>query len=334
MKSIQIAICHRDSVYAKALAEGLAARWRKAEVQAVDPDCPDLLAGADLILCSDRDSAMGYGPRGVHLYDDPEDAAEGCPAIHRFQPLRKIVGQMKSLAGGTEEWGKALADPSDTIFWGFTSGAGGSGTTSLAVAAGRVLCRLQGSKALLLSFSRFSGGDRDYGFEPGGLSAAQYLYRVATEGTLPDGLLQNCVQKDAYDLCRLGVSGTENPLCFAAEEDLYRLLRHAASCGGFAHILLDIPSGIPCWKSLMRLCERQIVNFGCRPHRFPSSEALEDTLKGLCESDGIDPRHRIFSFRPMEDPDSFPQYAWGGDVDIHGQFGAEVRALVDRTEKL
>jgi hypothetical protein len=225
----------------------------------------------------------------------------------------------------------ASGDPADAVFWGFTSGVGGSGTTSLAVAAGRILSRLLETQVLLASFDRFAS-ESDFRFEPGSLSVGQCLYRITGEDPIPGNMFPGCLQKDAYDLRRLGGAGEENPLCFAGEEDLYRLFRHIASCGSFRHVLLDIPSGISSWKSLMRMCERQIVNFGWRACRHGPSAALEDALRELSEGDGIDPERRIFPFRPLEDPDSFLRDPGGIDVDIHGQFGSEVRSLVDRME--
>jgi len=330
MEPIHIAISHRDPVYAKAFAEELADRWRRAAVRVANSEGADSPADTEYVIFDSGQLADRYGKRGIHLYDDPEDAKAGYPAISRFQPMRTIVAEIREYCIGTGREPYRCGAFSDTLFWGFTSGIGGSGTSSLAVATARVLGRLFGEKVLLIGFDRFAGSE--YHFLPGSASVNRMLYRAACGEVLSPDVLENCLEKDAYDVRRVGIPDRENALCFAAEQELYKLFSHIASDGGFDHVLLDIPSGISCWKNLMRLCERQIVNFGFRPNRFRPSERLREVLRECCEADGADPDVRIASFYPMEDQDSFRSDPRGNDVDIHGQFGAEVRGLVERME--
>lgn len=332
MKPIQIAVCHKDQVYAKALAEALSARWRRAGICVREPDSEVPLSGMDHILCGSSADALRYGDKGIHLYDDSEDVDPDRLAIHRFQPIERITAQLRSLCDPVSGALPIAEEVSETIFWGLTSGVGGSGTSSLAIATGRILSRLHGMKVLLIGFGRFICNGSDFHTQPDSRSVGQFLYRVSAGECLSVDLLQACCRKDAFDLTLLCGPDKENPLCFADEEDLYQLMRHIARYGGFQRVLLDVPAEISCWKNLMRLCERQIVNFGCQMHRFGPSEIQADILRDRCLADGADPDARIYTFHPLEDQDSFLPDQQGSDVNIHGQFGAEVRELVDRME--
>ncbi|HCU08171.1 MAG TPA: hypothetical protein DF480_04280 [Clostridiales bacterium] len=332
MKPIRIAVCHKDQVYAKALTEALSARWHRASICMTEPDSDDPLSGMDRILCGSAAHVMRYGSRGIHLYDDPEDMESDQLSIHRFQPIERITAQLRNLCDHASGVLPVAEDVSETIFWGFTSGVGGSGTSSLAISTGRILSRLHGMEVLLIGFGRFICNGGDFHSRSDGRSMGQYLYRISGGEGLSASLLQACCRKDAFDLTLLGGPDRENPLCFAEEEDVYQLMRHIARYGGFQRVLLDVPAEISCWKNVMRLCERQIVNFGCQKHRFGPSEIQAEILRERCLDDGADPDVRIYTFHPLEDQDSFLPDQQGSDVDIHGQFGAEVRALVDRME--
>jgi len=332
MKSLQIGICHRDQSYAEALAEALSSRWKNVRIHITDPENQDPLAEMDYILCGSSADALRYGDRVIHLYDDPEDVDHDRLSIHRYQPIGRITAQLRNLCDPPSGALRVPGDAAKTIFWGFTSGVGGSGTSSLAQAAGRILSRLHGMEVLLVRFGRFVRNEGACRFDTNDPSLGQCLYRIVSGDIMRVKLSSEYCKRDPFELNLLGGPDRENPLCFAEEEDLYQLLHHIARHGDFQHVLLDVPAEIFCWKNLMRLCERQIVNFGCLPHRFAPSEVQEEVLRECCQADGSDPVFRIFPFRPMEDPDSFPPALQEDGADIHGQFGAEVRDLVDRME--
>jgi hypothetical protein len=362
MNSISIAIYHTDEVYARALARGISSRWKQAAISVVRLENRAEWEGCDIVLfdeayafkltadggpvCDppDRQSDGANGPAPIDISVSSQLKTDDAPAptcisiskqpvpndaeiasVYRFTPLPELIAKLKILAG----WGTghlpAEVDLSGVTFWGVTSGAGGSGTSSLAVVLGRSLARIRQQNVMLIEFGRFASdeGVPDIG------EGARFFYRVMADEPMVPGLFDVCTHTDSYGLKRFRRAGCENPLWAAGEDENFRLLRFVAQYAGCSHIVLDIPPSTRQSRTLMRVCEHQIVNYGWQHHRFAESAALERALRQVCERDGLDPERIIVSFQPMEDPYSFQ----GSEVDIHGQFGAEVRALVDRMER-
>jgi|GEM_PF-2093516 len=362
MKSISIAICHMDEVYARALARGMSSRWSRAAIAVVRPEnrteweCCDIvlfdetcdckliegggqvcdpfdrqsdganeLAPIDISVSSQLKADDATKPIYVSLSKQPVPNDAEITSVYRFSPLPELIAKLKALVGREDEQLPADVDLSGVTFWGVTSGAGGCGTSSLAIVLGRSLARLRQQNVMLIEFSRFApdGGVSDIG------EAARLFYRVMAGETAVSGLLDACTHTDSYGLKRFHRAGCENPLWTAGGDESFRFLKFIAQYAGCTHIVLDIPPSTRQSRTLMRVCEHQIVNYGWQHHRFEASAELEGVLRQVCERDGLDPERIVASFQPMEDPYSFQ----GSEVDIHGQFGAEVRALVDRMER-
>jgi len=192
MKSISIAICHMDEVYARALARGMSSRWSQAAIAVVRPENRAEWEGCDIVLfdeayafkltadggpvCDppDRQSDGANGPAPIDISVSSQLKTDDAPAptcisiskqpvpndaeiasVYRFTPLPELIAKLKILAG----WGTghlpAEVDLSGVTFWGVTSGAGGSGTSSLAIALGRSLARLRQQDVMLIEFGRF-----------------------------------------------------------------------------------------------------------------------------------------------------------------------------------
>lgn len=331
MKPIHITICHSDPVYARALAQGLASRWRQATFLVATPGAGDLPSTVDWILSDDPEDVPCPGAKIIQLYDDPEDLKDEQQGIHRYQPLCLIAAHLRDLCM-EKNAGKAPASSAgNTIFWGFTSGVGGSGTSSLAQAAGRILARLYRANVLLISFDGFTVCDSTPGTDER-TSLRELLYRIACGESVTTDLLQIHCRRDPYGLYRLSGTDRINPLCRTDPEELYRLMRQIAQSGAYQRVLLDVPPAIFFWKELMRMCEKKIVNFGFHDHRSAPSCLQQEVLRECCLEDGTEPDTGIYVFCSMEDPATFLPEHWSDGVDIHGQFGSEVRALVDRME--
>lgn len=343
MKSISIAICHMDEVYAQALARGISSRWKQAAISVVRPenriewersdivlfdetcDCK-LIEGGGLVCGPfDRQADDAPAPICISISRQPVPNDAEIASVYRFAPLPELIAKLKAFAGRGDGLLPAEVDLSGVTFWGVTSGAGGSGTSSLAIVLGRSLARIRQQNVMLIEFGRFAsdGGVSDIG------EAARFFYRVMAGEPAVSGLLDACTYTDSYGLKRFHRAGCENPLWTAGEDESFRLLKFIAKYAGCSHIVLDIPPSTRQSRTLMRVCEYQIVNYGWQHHRFEASTELEGVLRQVCERDGLDPERIVASFQPMEDPYSFQ----GSEVDIHGQFGAEVRALVDRMER-
>lgn len=329
----KLIILHRDGIYAKAFSEALTAYWKFASVIiALSPEGVEL-DGADYVLTDNRVLAMKLKERGIYLYDDESDVQDDVFSIARFQSMRSIVCQLiEHCAGGKHLNHASLKEVGDTSFIGITSGAGGSGTSSLAICMGRVLSRLYGKAVLYISFEAYKPLSYAFDFRPTGHSADILLYHLLSKSEDSALSLDDYFSEDSYSLKCISGMSKSNPFVHIEEDGVYQLLHCIACCGQFEIVILDVPCSFPHYKFLMRMCENQIVNFGFKKHCHIPSELSKEELGTICEYDIRAVKKRLFEFKPLEDRDSFILKGGRFDIDIHGQFGAEVRALVDSME--
>lgn len=196
----------------------------------------------------------------------------------------------------------------DSKVTGFTSGAGGTGTTSAAVCYGRILSRMEGRNVLYVSFDVMSSK-----CAPSLGSDREELYDFFF-GTEEDHIKAPVVQ-DEYGLKYLKLAPRINDLMLLEPDRLSFML--AGLSEEYDRIILDIPvRGIMSFF-LYGECGRLVMCYGWQPERYYASEDLKSYVEelGLAE---------ITDFRPMKDTDP---------SDIHGQFGAEVRALAESIEQ-
>lgn len=329
----KLVILHRDDVYAKDFSAALAmylnfgcvfiATSLEAAVQ-IDPD---------YIVTDNRLLALKFKEKGIHLYDDESDVQDEIFSIPRFQPIRSIASELiEHCAGDMHVKHLSLQEVGDTNFIGVTSGAGGTGTSALAICMGRVLSRLYGKRVLYVSFEPYKARFYAFSFRCAAHCADKLLYHLASKGehcTLP---LNDYLSEDAYGLKCIESGLKSSSFLNVDEEEVYQFLHYIARSGEFEFVILDVPCSFLHYKAIMQMCEKQIMNFGWKKHCYIPSALAKDELCALCDYSTNAVGKRLFEFKPFDDPDSFILTDDGFDIDIHGQFGAEVRALVDRME--
>ena len=331
----KVLISHSDSQYAQQLAQVLPQHWLGASVIVADSLSESELSSIDCVITDDVRLAEELKEKGMYLCDDCAEVQNGSSVIFRFQPINLIVSQlMRFCSAALENNAKYLSfrEAGDTNFIGITSGAGGTGVSSLAVCMGRILARLYEKSVLYVSFEAYKPLQYAFSFPEAAYSLDELLYRIVAHENSGRSILKNCLSKDSFDLQTIGHRGNISPLVNAEEEDVYQFLYFLASCGMFDVIVLDVPSSFAHYTSVMRMCERQVINFGCNVHRYIPSLLLKGELEDLCSYELKAVQEHIFEFKPLWDDVSFILAESGFDVDIHGQFGAEVRELVNSME--
>lgn len=194
-------------------------------------------------------------------------------------------------------------------FVAFTSGCGGIGTTSAALVLGRSLSRLCEKKVLFVSFDLISSKAGSFGME----TAALYdLY------SKPDGNFEELLKSDEYEMCFLSCNSYINPFCVGlkAAESFVLDASH-----NYDYVIIDVPCNSKEGLLFLSCCEDVIVNFGNGDSYVGRiCGAFADFLKILC------PESRISHLEYGYDEASFED----GRVDIHGEFGSEVRAFAEK----
>ena len=189
----------------------------------------------------------------------------------------------------------------------FTSGVGGAGTTTAAKAYGRILSRLSGFKTLYLSFDYLSckGGP----LRAGGSKA---LYEIIEDDAPLDAERQ--FARDGYGLYYMLSDSFSNPCSRLSQAQLTRLINRL--CGSFERIVADVPQACRRFIDLTECCDLAVVCTGWQEERFGPSMEIADFLHKFTGP--------VIVFSASFDEGSLD--------DIYGQFGAEVRGLVQKYE--
>lgn len=271
MEMRTIGIYHRDREYAEAMAERLCLKLKGVRIAA----------------------RTGPVPSEGEVY-----------IMDRYMSASKAAEDI-SAAFGTK---KHAGGEGNCLLRAFVSGAGGSGTTSAALAAGHIYTELYGFKTLYLSFDRLAAKS--------GLAAAGSLINVYNMVTGQEEAIQGSVfAKDSGGLFYMGTEGMVNPLGYLDGVMAIRFVERISE--RFERIVLDIPFNWDGALDLLDICDSVVVCFGWQQERWELSDALLGYFSDI--------RDGVFALRAR-----FDEY---GTDDIYGQFGSEVRALAQQIEE-
>ena len=201
-------------------------------------------------------------------------------------------------------------------FIAVSSACGGVGTSSLAVALGRVLTRLYERKVLYVSFDFLA----DKSMMQGGAGRRDFLeyYQktIQPNGSQSIDFIKDIVT-DFYGLDYFKCDEGINPLNF----NIDNLPEFIMSLNmNYDALILDVPCSNITGLKLFPVCEDIVVNYGIsRPHQKKYCDNFTDFLGR------VSPQSVLHRFSCGFDEFSFRD----GDVDIHGEFGAEVRKLAE-----
>ena len=183
---------------------------------------------------------------------------------------------------------------------GFTSAAGGCGTTAAAVSLGRSYAQIQGLRTLYVSFDTMSA---KYSNQEAG--ALEYIYSLAYGKEAGNARLN----ADDYGLWTISTEGLINPCSFLDAVGAASMFRKLSKL--FDRIVVDIPLDHASAFELFDLCDDLVICLGWQEDRQQYSTVLARHLENI----GL-PVH-VFA----------AEYDEFGTEDIYGQFGSEVRAL-------
>ena len=184
---------------------------------------------------------------------------------------------------------------------GFTSGTGGSGTTSTALMLARNYAELCGMEVAFLSLDLLSS-KACWQKGPSG----RKLFEMLLPGLEPDPL--KLFVKDGSGVARLPADGPRNPLTLADSGELLRIMEKLETC--FDKIIIDVPASCVQSPGILDACDSVVVCFGWQDKLYGPSEELYLMLSEVHGS-----VHRFFSFHDDEEP------------NLYGQLGSEVRRL-------
>ncbi len=205
-------------------------------------------------------------------------------------------------------------------FIGITSGCGGIGTSSLALALGRSLSRFFNKKVLLLSFDLLASKSPSAGCASGASRKDffNYYQKMISGAEETENSLSDFIVSDEYGLDHLKSDSGINVL-HTGFEHLEDVLKNFDPV--YAVVLLDVPCSQLKGLTMLPVCENIIMNYGiAKAYQYRYCDEYTEFLKLLC------PDAIINKFISHEDPESFAE----GELDIHGEFGSEVRALAEK----
>lgn len=213
---------------------------------------------------------------------------------------------------------KMRYETGDTKFYGFTSDVGGAGTSSAAVVFSRIASALWGKRILVVSFdgiSRKMAPVRNRGSYAKGLFVT--LRSDQTGKEIPEEYL--C--RDEFGVAYVTDAGFFNPLSELSAEDLYFCMNRIALSGQFDAVVLDYPFQSLRSVEISSLCEKIVVCCGRNCTGKTDRQTFRENFLKYAEE--MPEKPLLHFFNPDEDRESFAEDI----VDIHGQFGAEVREL-------
>jgi len=188
--------------------------------------------------------------------------------------------------------------------------------TALPGATGKVI---KNQNCMFVCFCSANGG---VGVSAASLTFARILSRIEEKkvfylNTTPIAFLP---EEDEFGVHSMVSSGM-NPVFDKSEHDMVQLLK--AKSEQFDVLVIDTSFSVCQFRTLFTYSDKTVIVFsperGCR-----KTEVLFDALQDISKNGGGE----VYDFRPSYDEGSFS----AGKIDIHGEFGSEVRELAKRLE--
>ena len=233
MEIIKVGIYHDDSVFARALAIGLARQSRTIHfVLMKDMDCDD---GLDLILSS-RES---QNPKAVQLVHSRElERRDSNPyRLYQYEDSRSLIDGLLFIYFKMTDRVLEYRGSCSCAMITFVSDAGGSGTTMIAISTAKMLNRLYGSRLLYLNLCP-ADDSKKYLKADSGAGFLKLLYYLDSGRDFP--IDRFIVKGEELDWINTGIVNT----CFSDLKPplMTRLLKKVDGMGRYDYLLIDIGS--------------------------------------------------------------------------------------------
>lgn len=197
----------------------------------------------DLVLWDGEEAEELYGDNIVLVAEQEamtiKDFSEKRFCIYKYSCARSLVSDLLEIYGALTGRKPAGISNVSARFFAFASWLGGTGCSTLAVAAGRELCRFYGKGVLYISLEEIeSTGNFIPGYS-GAKTMGQYLYHLFKEE--PDNpYLESYVLKDEYGLEAFAPTVGRNPLRDMSECEWNVFIDNVVKSGHYDIVILDV----------------------------------------------------------------------------------------------
>ena len=265
MNQIRLLILHTDVEYASALARALALRDRIYTItlasehklslagvleEAVKKEYDLILTDEEWKKCADRDNAENR-EKLMGLSETPLPGY-----IYKYGGLERISSELQIAFSEVTGRKRFFLHNKETKLIGFTSGAGGVGTSCIAIATGRELASLDKRDVLYLSFEETESTSIYFPLDQGRASISEYLYYLFSGGKeVTASFIDSFLISDMYGLCAFRPAKAINELTQLSCQQLIQFLDSICATGRFRYILVDFPARqSDCIMYLLKSC--------------------------------------------------------------------------------
>lgn len=269
MNQIRLLILHRDGEYASDLGRALALRDAIYAVtlasekklcfagvleEVVNKEYDIILIDEEWKMRADQEE-VNNRERLIGLSEAPFPEDEK-GYIYKYGGLERISSELQIAFSEVTGRGRISLHKNRTKLFGFTSGAGGVGTSCIAIATGRELASLDKRDALYLSFEQTESTSVYFPMDQGRASISEYLYYLfSKDKEVTASFIDSFLISDMYGLCAFRPSKALNELPQLSCDQLMQFLDSICATGRFRYILADFPAQTSdCILHLMKSC--------------------------------------------------------------------------------
>lgn len=255
MENIFIAIVTDDKEYGRSLSLGMLNVCRGFIIRIFSAEeFLNVNREYDLVLWDGDEVSRVYGGRIIYLAEKPSDVAKNIAekrfSIYKYSTAATIVAAVFEIYEALTGRHAVNLRKQDVRIFAFASCSGGTGCTTVTMAAAQEMCRFQGKKVLYLSFEELeSTGDymrRDAGIK----GAAVYLYELFNKDYTNHGSLTtstDCIPfldkyiiRDDFGVEAFAPGQGRNPLRGLNVGELTKFMASLIDSGRFDVILMDL----------------------------------------------------------------------------------------------
>ncbi len=265
--------------------------------------------------------------------------------IYKYGGLDRICSELQFFYAEISGKRRTCLPGNKTQIVGFVSGAGGVGTSSLAISAARELTSLDKRDALYLSFEEAESTPVYIPMDEGRAGISEYLYYLfAREKEATASFVDGFIISDMYGLCAFRPAKGPGELSGLPDELQDKFFDSLYESGRFRHIFIDFPARMPGGiEHLMKYCHKIFLIDDGQPlslwknHRFIesiSTEVFEEIEEHIIPvTNKWSPRDgevwedsRIFV---EYDEESFVKSDFQIEISLQRRFGLGVKKIAD-----
>lgn len=263
MENISLAIVTDDREYGRAL--GLAIlNTSNSFIITVSAKNEFIRCGkrTDLILWDGEEAREAYGGNIILISEKPSmtmvDLSNNRYSLYKYGSAEALVGSLLEIYSRLTGRNPVSIRKHDIKLFAFTSWAGGSGCTTVAMAAGQELCRFRGKRVLYLSFESIESTGEFINGGGGMKSLNQYMYELFSREK-KGNFLQSYLIKDDFGMEAFAPSRGRNPLLDMSKDEAYLFIASIIDSGRFDVIIADAATclsdvGMVCVEMADKIC--------------------------------------------------------------------------------